>query len=196
MRVRPDLTMLFRWLDKKFVMCYKRILPTLVKGVVWRFNEMHLVTNRSNSYPLMLFLKNHTDTQYKTLCDIIAYDVPGKFYRFAVVYTLLSTRYNRRIHVYVHTNEVLWLNSVSNLFNSAGWLEREVWDCYGIFFKNNNDLRRLLSDYGFQGFAFRKDFPLIGFVEVHYNEKDKLIRYDAIEVSAEYKNYRWNNAWL
>ena len=69
-----------------------------------------------------------------------------------------------------------------------------MWDCYGVFFRHHTDLRRLLSDYGFQGFAFRKDFPIMGFVEIHYSEKDKLIRYDAIEAAAEYRNYQWNNS--
>jgi NADH:ubiquinone oxidoreductase subunit C len=183
------------FLFKNIAQEYLHVVPALIKKTYSRIGQLSLVTNRSNAYALLLFLKNNSLSQYKSLIDIIAYDIPGKIYRFVIIYALLSTRFNRRIFVYVHTNEVLWLNSVTSLFNSAGWQEREVWDCYGIFFKYNSDLRRILSDYGFQGFAFRKDFPLMGFVEVSYSEKDKLIRYDAVETAAEFRNYRWNHAW-
>lgn len=101
------LRLLRKWVLKKVGLEYKKIIPALIKRIRVRFNELNIVTNRSNAYPLLYFLRDHMDSQYKTLADIIPYDVPGKFYRFVVVYTLLSMRFNRRINVYVHTNEVL-----------------------------------------------------------------------------------------
>jgi len=154
-----------------------------------------LQLNRKNLYKTMVFLAKHNLIKAQQLIDIIACDIPGNKYRFTVHYQLLSIVNTKRWHVYTYTNEVLPLPSIAKIFASATWAEREVWDMYGIFFNENSDLRRILSDYGFQGHPFRKDFPMMGFIELQYHEIDKLIKYEKIEQTAEYRKYKWSQTW-
>jgi NADH/F420H2 dehydrogenase subunit C len=138
---------------------------------------------------LLFTLNKHTLFQYKQLVDIACYDFPGKKYRFSVNYILYSFKYNTRLIVIVKTNEVIPLPSITSLFKSANWLEREVWDLYGVFFDAHPDLRRILTDYGFSGHPLRKDFPLTGFVEVYYNDSKKRLRYEPVELAQEYRTF-------
>ena len=112
-----------------------------------------------------MFLRDNHNCQFSQLIDITALDIPTKVYRFEVVYILLSLHFNSRIRIRTYTNELTALDSATIIYNSANWAEREIWDMFGIFFNDHPDLRRILTDYGFEGHPFRKDFPLSGFVE-------------------------------
>ena len=144
----------------------------------------------------MFFLKSNINCQFKQLVDVIAYDILGKTERFTIVYSLLSIHYNVRLSVIITTTELMPVPSVSLLYNSAIWLEREVWDLYGIFFYKHPDLRRILTDYGFDGHPLRKDFPLTGFIEIFYDDSKKRIVYENISLAQEYRNFNFKNPWL
>jgi NADH:ubiquinone oxidoreductase subunit C len=133
---------------------------------------------------------------YFSLMDLFVVDYPGRVKRFEVQYILLSLLYNSRLVVrtYVSTNEPL--DSVSNLFLSAAWLEREVWDLFGIFFLDHEDLRRILTDHGFEGHALRKDFPLSGFIEVRYSEVLKRLIVEPLELTQTYRLFDFSNPWI
>lgn len=173
----------------------KNNLPRLVKKSFIYYDQTHIVTTRSNLLALILFCKNHSLCLYKNLIDIIVYDVPGKNYRFCVIYALKSYLYNTRLYIYTYTNESIWLPSLISLYKSANWQEREVFDLFGIYFKNHIDLRRILTDYGFFGFPFRKDFPVLGFLEYYYDERSKLICSQPIETAAEFRIFNTEKSW-
>jgi NADH/F420H2 dehydrogenase subunit C len=129
------------------------------------------------------------------LIDITAVDYPSKNPRFAVFYQFISIQYNQRFMVKVLTDGVTPLISLSSLYNSSNWLEREVWDLFGIFFSEHPDLRRILTDYGFQGFPMRKDFPLSGFVEIAYSDEMKKVIYLPLELTQEYRFFDFSTSW-
>ncbi len=183
------------FLNSAFLKGLKIQLPRLIKRQFIYFEQLNIMTSRASLFSLLLFFKNHTLCLCKTLVDIAVYDVPGKKYRFCVIYSLLSHMYNARINVYTYTNESIWLQSIINLYKSANWQEREAFDLFGIYFKNHTDLRRILTDYGFQGFAFRKDFPVMGFVEHYYNERSKLICSNNVESASEFRLFNAERAW-
>lgn len=174
---------------------FKNNLPRLVKNVFSFYDHYAIVTNRASILPLLLYCKNNSLCLYKTLVDIIVYDVPGKIYRFCIVYSILSNLYNSRLNIYTYTNESIWIPSITNLYKSANWQEREAFDLFGIYFKNHLDLRRILTDYGFQGFPFRKDFPVMGFVEHYYDERAKLICSNKVEAAAEFRIFNTTVSW-
>jgi NADH:ubiquinone oxidoreductase subunit C len=148
-----------------------------------------------NIYPILLFLNNHTIWQFKNLTDIICYDVPKKFYRFSLVYNLISIHYNLRLRVLTKINELSKIFSVVGLYKSANWSEREIFDFFGVFFWGNKDLRRILTDYGFKGFPLRKNFPLTGYIDVFYDDNQKRICYRNLELIQEYRNFSLKNSW-
>jgi NADH/F420H2 dehydrogenase subunit C len=129
------------------------------------------------------------------LVDLCGVDYPSKSKRFEVVYNLLSIRYSSRVRVIVECDELTPVPSAVNLFKSAGWWEREAWDMYGIYFSNNPDLRRILTDYGFEGFPLRKDFPLSGYVEVRYDDELKRIVTEPVETSQEFRYFDYTSPW-
>lgn len=141
------------------------------------------------------FLRDHTTTLFGSLMDITAVDYPDRSKRFDVIYFLLSMPYNARIKVQVEVDEYTPLTSMTNLFSSAGWFEREVWDMFGIYFEGNNDLRRLLTDYGFEGHPLRKDFPLTGYVEVRYDEKEKRVLSEPVEIAQDFRAFHFATTW-
>lgn len=164
-----------------------------------------VTSNNNNNIPIlevssteikniMLFLKQNQQLRFECLLDIWAVDYLGKN-RFEVNYLLLSVTNQNRVIVRTRVDEYTGIHSVSNLFKSSGWLEREVWDMYGILFFENSDLRRILTDYGFEGHPLRKDFPLSGFSEVRYDDGDKRIVYEPLEVSQEYRSFFFKNPW-
>ena len=116
-------------------------------------------------------------------------------YRFQIVYELLSIRYNQRIRIKTFTHELLSIDSVENSFSAANWYECEIWDMYGVFFRNHSSLRRILTDYGFEGHPLRKDFPLTGFIEMRYNETQKRVISESIEFSQEYRTFNFISPW-
>jgi len=148
-----------------------------------------------NIYPMLLFLNKHTICQFKTLTDIICYDIPKKKYRFSLIYNLISLQYNFRIRVFTKANEFFYLFSTMGIYQSSNWSEREIFDFFGIFFLGNKDLRRILTDYGFKGFPLRKDFPVSGYIDVYYDDNQKRIYYRNLELSQEYRNFNLKNSW-
>jgi NADH:ubiquinone oxidoreductase subunit C len=145
--------------------------------------------------PVLLLLKNHSSTQFEQMVDIVVYDRPGKHDRFAILYHLRNPHYGNRMTCMVETDDLRNLPSTTILYPGAGWLEREVWDFFGIFFTNHSDLRRILTDYGFAGFPLRKDFPLTGFLEIFYSDEQKRVIYQPVELSQEFRNFNYSSPW-
>jgi NADH dehydrogenase (ubiquinone) Fe-S protein 3 len=146
-------------------------------------------------FQFLCFLKLHTYTRVQVLIDICGVDYPSRKRRFEVVYNLLSTRYNSRILIQTSADEVTRISSVVSLFPSAGWWEREVWDMFGVSFINHPDLRRILTDYGFEGHPLRKDFPLSGYVEVRYDDPEKRVVSEPIEMTQEFRYFDFASPW-
>ena len=158
-------------------------------------NEIVIYTKPKFVYALLTFFKKHTSTQYKVLVDICAVDYPSKEHRFEVVYNLLSVLYNSRIRIKTNVDEITPIRSVSDLYPSAGWYEREAWDLFGVYFSNHSDLRRILTDYGFEGHPLRKDFPLSGYTEVRYDDSEKRVVSEKIELSQEFRFFDCTSPW-
>lgn len=147
-------------------------------------------------YEVMTFLRDHINCQFKVLTYVTACDMmTSNDDRFEVIYQLLSIRYNSRLTVKVRTSETNPIESVTALFASASWFEREVWDMFGVYFSNHPDLRRILSDYGFQGHPLRKDFPLTGYVEVRYDDEEKRLVVEPVRLGQEFRAYEFNSPW-
>lgn len=144
---------------------------------------------------LLSFLKNHTQSQYKILSDICAVDYPWKKNRFEIVYNILSIAYNSRLTIILSAEEKTSIASICSIYSAAGWFEREIWDMFGIYFTNHQDLRRILTDYGFKGHPLRKDFPLTGFVEVRYANNEKRILAEEVSLAQDYRTFYFNNNW-
>ena len=157
--------------------------------------EISLIVKRNYAIQVLHFLKNHIKYQFKILTCISGVDYPSNKYRFKIVYDLLSTRYNARIRVKVLTNELAPIESSDKIFKAAGWYESEIWDMYGVFFINHPNLTRLLTDYGFEGYPLRKDFPLSGFVETSYDYARKRVANERIELSQEYRVFKFTSPW-
>jgi NADH dehydrogenase (ubiquinone) Fe-S protein 3 len=145
--------------------------------------------------PTLFFLRDNVHCQYKVLTSITAVDFPEQPLRFELSYDLLSLRFNSRIRVKTYVNEVTPVESAVPVFSVANWLEREVWDMFGICFLNHPDLRRILTDYGFEGYPLRKDFPLSGFVEVRYDIASKRVVCESLELAQEFRSFTFSNPW-
>lgn len=145
--------------------------------------------------PLLTFLRDNSECQFTQLMDLCGADYPARPKRFEIVYNLLSVKWNRRIRVKLQTDEATPVPSVVEIFSSAGWFEREAWDMYGIYFSGNNDLRRILTDYGFDGHPLRKDFPLTGFVELRYDEEQKSVVYSPVKLTQAFRNFDFLSPW-
>ncbi|TRY82382.1 hypothetical protein DNTS_002478 [Danionella cerebrum] len=172
------------------------ILPKYIQQVqVTLFNELELLIHPEGVIPVLTFLKDHTSAQFRNLSDLTAVDVPTRENRFEVVYNLLSLRFNSRIRVKTYTDELTAIDSCMPVFQAANWYEREVWDMFGIYFTNHPDLRRILTDYGFEGHPFRKDFPLSGYVEVRYDDELKRVVAEPVELSQEFRKFDLNSPW-
>ena len=143
----------------------------------------------------MLFLKTNTVTKFRQLIEVTAVDYPEKEQRFRMVYFLLSHENNSRIVIDYYIKEKKIVPSITNIFPSANWMEREVFDMYGIEFKDHPDLRRILTDYNFEGYPLRKDFPLTGFTEVRYSEKEKKVIYEPVKLEQNYRNFDYESPW-
>jgi len=143
----------------------------------------------------VLALRDDPRLLFKVLIDVTAVDYPERPERFEVVYQLLSTKTNRRVRIKVATDETSAVPSISTVFSSAGWYEREVWDLFGIYFADHPDLRRILTDYGFDGHPLRKDFPLTGYVEVRYDEDRKRVVYEPVRLKQEFRSFDFMSPW-
>lgn len=158
-------------------------------------NEVTIEVDISNLKATMLFLKDHESCLFKIFIDMFAVDYQHKENRFEVVYNLLSTKYNSRIKVKVFVNEFTPVPSIVDIYQAANWSEREIWDMHGVYIEQHPDLRRILTDYGFEGYPLRKDFPLSGYNEVRYDESQKRVIYEQLELSQEFRVFHINSPW-
>ena len=158
-------------------------------------NENSIVISVDNLLFSLKCLKNHYNFRYSLLSSITGVDLLGSTYRFSVVYDLLSLTYNSRIRVKVFVNEVTSVPSICDNYINANWWEREIWDLYGIYFENHPDLRRILTDYGFEGHPMRKDFPLYGYLEVRYDESKKRVVLEPLELSQGFRQFNFETPW-
>ena len=159
------------------------------------YNHIFLNIDEEDLLDVILFLKTNSDTKFKQLIDITAADYPEKEMRFKIVYLFLSHEKNQRVKVDFFIKENTPVTSITSIFPSANWMEREVFDMYGIYFKNHPDLRRILTDYGFEGHPLRKDFPLTGHNEVRYSEDDKKVVYEPVKLEQNYRNFDYESPW-
>lgn len=143
----------------------------------------------------LFFFRYHTLYQFEILTCISGVDYPKNKYRFKIVYDLLSVRYNSRLRVETYAHELSSIESCTDIFSAADWYECEIWDMYGIFFNNHPNLKRILTDYGFEGHPLRKDFPLSGYVEMRYNEIEKRVVEESIELCQEYREFSFLSPW-
>jgi NADH-quinone oxidoreductase subunit C len=158
-------------------------------------NDLVLETNVADIEKVLFFLRDHEGCLFKMLVDILVVDYPGREKRFSLIYCLLSLKYNVRIKVKISIDELTSIKSITNIYKSSCWMEREVWDMNGIFFENHPDLRRILTDYGFEGYPLRKDFPLSGYTEVRYDDSQKRVISENLEMSQEYRVFNFNSSW-
>ena len=170
-------------------------LPDAVLDVVLERDELCLVVERERIARVLKFLRDDVNCQFKQLMDVCGVDYPGREERFDVVYNLLSLTHNRRIRVKVSASEETPVPTVVEVFSSANWWERETWDMYGIAFRDHPDLRRILSDYGFQGHPLRKDFPLTGYVEVRYDDEQKRVVYEPVKLPQDWRTFDFLSPW-
>ena len=159
------------------------------------FNELLIVTTPEELINVIQFLKSNDQLKFRQLIDIAGVDYPKNEKRFELIYLLLSHENNLRIKIGVKFEMDQQILSIVKIFPSANWMEREVFDMYGIKFKNHPDLRRILTDYGFKGHPLRKDFPLTGFNEVRYSEKDKKVIYEPVKLEQNYRNFDFESPW-
>lgn len=184
------------WVLKGHLKTLKNIGGNLVKEIRLKNNEMEVKTTRNGFRGFLYILKKHTLFRYEQLVDIAATDAIGKINRFSINYLLKSLLYSTRLCVVIKTNEIISVPSITDIYKSANWLEREVWDLYGVFFNDHDDLRRILTDYGFSGHPLRKDFPLTGFYETYYDDSSKKILYEPVELSQEYRVFNIDTPWI
>jgi NADH-quinone oxidoreductase subunit C len=164
-------------------------------GVEWAGDEAVLRTRPQSVLQVLRFLKDDSQCLFKTLVDLCGVDYPDREQRFEVVYNLLSVKQNLRMRVKVSTDEDTPVPSACTLFMAAEWNEREAWDMYGIFFSDHPDLRRLLTDYGFEGHPLRKDFPLTGHVEVRYDDEVKRVVYEPVTLTQDFRTFDFLSPW-
>jgi NADH-quinone oxidoreductase subunit C len=158
-------------------------------------DQIYLNIDANDITDVILFLKNNENTNFKQLIDITAVDYPESEKRFKLVYLLLSHEFNTRILIDCFINENEIPPSLTKIYPSANWMEREVFDMYGISFKDHPDLRRILTDYNFKGYPLRKDFPLTGHTEVRYSEEEKKVIYEPVKLEQNYRNFDYESPW-
>ena len=170
-------------------------LNTKINKTKIKHDQIYLNINESYLLDVILFLKTNSETKFKQLIDITAVDYPENDKRFKMVYLLLSHEKNNRVIVDFSIKENEVVSSLTSIFPSSNWMEREVFDMYGIEFKNHPDLRRILTDYNFKGYPLRKDFPLTGHDEVRYNEDEKKVVYEKVKLEQNYRNFDFESPW-
>lgn len=157
--------------------------------------QLSIVVPCASIVKVMTFLRDGEGLAFRQLVDLCGVDYPSRTPRFEVVYHLLSLRHNQRLRVKVTTDENSPVSSISSAFRAANWLEREVWDMFGIRFSGHPDLRRLLTDYGFEGFPMRKDFPLTGHVQVRYNQETKKVQNEPVNLQQQFRRFDFESPW-
>tara|TARA_Y100000817_G_scaffold73328_1_gene56234 strand:+ start:616 stop:1221 length:606 start_codon:yes stop_codon:yes gene_type:complete len=170
-------------------------LTTKIKKTEIKHNQLYIDTDKDDFVDVILFIKTNQDTKFRQLIDITVIDYPEKNQRFELVYLLLSHEFNQRIILKYSINENEVISSLTNIFPAANWMEREVFDMYGVSFKDHPDLRRILTDYGFEGHPLRKDFPLTGHTEVRYSEDQKKVINEPVKLEQNYRNFDYESPW-
>jgi NADH-quinone oxidoreductase subunit C len=167
----------------------------MVQGSEIHHGELCIQIPREAVIAVLAFLRDDPQSRFTMLCDICGVDYPDRPQRFEVVYNLLSMSHNLRIRVKLETDEEQPVPSATALFSAAGWWEREAWDLFGIYFSDHPDLRRILTDYGFDGHPLRKDFPLTGYVELRYDEDQKRVVYEPVKLKQEFRSFDFLSPW-
>jgi NADH-quinone oxidoreductase subunit C len=170
-------------------------LSSKIKSSIIENNELLVETEEAELLDVVQFLKSHEKCKFRQLIDIAGVDYPENEKRFELIYLFLSHEHNLRIKLLIKFQVNQTIVSLTKIFPSANWMEREVFDMYGVKFKNHPDLRRILTDYGFKGHPLRKDFPLTGFNEVRYSEKEKKVIYEPVKLEQNYRNFDFESPW-
>ncbi len=170
-------------------------LTTKINLTKIKHNQLYVEIDKEDLIEVTLFLKTNKDTKFRQLIDITVVDYPEKAQRFKIVYLFLSHEFNQRIILSYTINEKELIPSLTSVFPSANWMEREVFDMYGVNFKDHPDLRRILTDYGFEGHPLRKDFPLTGHTEVRYSEEKKKVINEPVKLEQNYRNFDYKSPW-
>jgi len=170
-------------------------LTTKIKNSKINHDQLYFKIDHEDLINVIIFLKSNQETKFKQLIDITAVDFPEDKKRFKIVYLLLSHENNSRVIIEYLINENEVIPSVTSIFPSANWMEREVFDMYGIKFKDHPDLRRILTDYEFEGYPLRKDFPMSGHKEVRYSEDKKKVIYEPVRLEQNYRNFEYESPW-
>ena len=170
-------------------------LSSKIKSSIIENNELLVETEEAELLEVVQFLKSNENCKFRQLIDIAGVDYPENEKRFELIYLFLSHEHNLRIKLLIKFQINQTIISLTKIFPSANWMEREVFDMYGVKFKNHPDLRRILTDYGFKGHPLRKDFPLTGFNEVRYSEKEKKVIYESVKLEQNYRNFDFESPW-
>ena len=170
-------------------------LNTKIKSSSIKHKQIYIKIDDQNLSDVILFLKTNSKSKFRQLIDITAVDFPEKELRFKLIYLLLSHELNHRIIIEMEIKDKEIIQSITSIFPSANWMEREVFDMYGIEFKDHPDLRRILTDYGFEGHPLRKDFPLTGHNEVRYSNENKKVIYEPVKLEQNYRNFDYESPW-
>ena len=170
-------------------------LTTKIKKTEIKHDQIYLETDKDDLVEVCLFLKTNKDTKFRQLIDITVVDYPERNQRFDVIYLFLSHEFNQRLVLKYTISENEVITSLTNIFPSSNWMEREVFDMYGVSFKGHPDLRRILTDYGFKGHPLRKDFPLTGHYEVRYSEDEKKVINEPIKLEQNFRNFDYESPW-
>jgi len=170
-------------------------LNTKINSSKINHNQIYINIDSNDLIDVILFLKNNETTKFRQLIDITAVDFPQNDKRFKLVYLFLSHEYNARLILDCYINEEEVVPTTTKIYPAANWMEREVFDMYGIVFKDHPDLRRILTDYGFEGYPLRKDFPLSGHNEVRYSEDEKKVIYEPVKLEQDYRNFDYDSPW-
>ena len=170
-------------------------LTTKINKTNIKYGQVCIYTDKDHLIDIVLFLKTNQDTKFRQLIDITVVDYPEKNQRFEVIYLFLSHEFNQRLILKYLISENEVIPSLTSIFPSANWMEREVFDMYGVSFKDHPDLRRILTDYGFEGHPLRKDFPLTGHSEVRYSEDQKKVISEPVKLEQNYRNFDYESPW-
>ena len=170
-------------------------LNTKINKTEIKHNQIYLETDKEDLIDICLFIKTNSDTKFRQLIDITVVDYPERIQRFDVVYLFLSHEFNQRLVLKYSISENEVIPSLTSIFPSSNWMEREVFDMYGVSFKNHPDLRRILTDYGFEGHPLRKDFPLTGHTEVRYSEDEKKVISEPVKLEQNFRDFDYESPW-
>lgn len=180
-------------MNKQLGIFLSKTLSCYINRLFFKQKELHIeLLSHTFLKPILFFLKNSSFLQYKLLVDIVAVDFLTSLSRFEIIYVLLSPKFNSRIFIKVYLSNFFSLDTIQSIYPNANWLEREVWDMYGIFFYGHEDLRRILNNYGFNGYSLRKDFSLNGYISFRYDDLNKIIVGEPLELTQQNLDFNYN----